>query len=211
MGQSMRILLVDGQPLFLEALSNLLRATWTDGEFVSHSAAVKGLEVWRAEAFDLALISTETLHVSGIGVQAFVMDRAPVILTSSSFEVSIMAESIRAGARGYIAKTIGSRAIIGAVEVVTNGGVCYPSEALAVLADAGAGAVRVGASRRELEILHRIEQGNSNKVIARELGLSLATVKFHVQSILRATGARNRVEAIINARRMGMLSKGGAA
>jgi DNA-binding NarL/FixJ family response regulator len=64
---------------------------------------------------------------------------------------------------------------------------------------------RVPRGKRELEILIHLERGQSNKAIARALGLSLATVKLHVQSILRSTGARNRVEAIANARRMGLL------
>ena len=150
MGPSMRILLVDGQPLFLDALSNLLRATWADGEFVSHTSAAKGLEAWRAQSFDLALISVETLNASGIGAQNFVAVGAPVVLTSSSFDAAIMSESISAGARGYIAKTIGSRAIIGAVEVVTNGGVCYPSEALSVLAGIGASSKSCIASNKAI-------------------------------------------------------------
>ncbi len=209
MGHSMRILLVDDQPLFLEALCNLLRTTWTEGEFVSHTSAAAGVEEGRGQTFDVALVNAEALDASGLGPQAYGELGAPLILTSSSFDASILSEAINAGARGYIPKTTGSRAIVGAVEVVSHGGVCYPSEALAVLAGAKAPAPRIGASRRELEILQRIEQGSSNKVIARELGLSLATVKFHVQSILRATGARNRVEAIINARRMGMLPRSG--
>jgi DNA-binding NarL/FixJ family response regulator len=60
-------------------------------------------------------------------------------------------------------------------------------------------------SKRELDVLRRLDRGCSNKMIARELGVSIGLVKLHVQAILRATGARNRTEAIVNARRLGML------
>jgi DNA-binding NarL/FixJ family response regulator len=110
------------------------------------------------------------------------------------------------GARGYVTKTMSSAAFCGAVLVVLGGGAVFPSEVL----PAQSGAViepreRVPRGKRELEILIHLERGQSNKAIARALGLSLATVKLHVQSILRSTGARNRVEAIANARRMGLL------
>jgi DNA-binding NarL/FixJ family response regulator len=52
---------------------------------------------------------------------------------------------------------------------------------------------------RELEILHEIGAGRSNKSIARALGISLHTVKFHIESVLRKLGARTRAEAVAKA------------
>jgi len=49
---------------------------------------------------------------------------------------------------------------------------------------------------RELDVLAAIGAGHSNKVIARELGISLHTVKFHIESLLRKLGARTRAEAV---------------
>lgn len=70
MGHSMRVLIVDDQPLFLEALCNLLRTTWTDGEFVSHTSAAAGVEEGRGQTFDVALVNAEALDASGLGPQA---------------------------------------------------------------------------------------------------------------------------------------------
>ncbi|MFL6620837.1 MAG: response regulator transcription factor, partial [Povalibacter sp.] len=58
---------------------------------------------------------------------------------------------------------------------------------------------RVGSNLltpRELEILNAIGAGSSNKAIARQLGISLHTVKFHVESLFRKLGARTRAEAV---------------
>ena len=52
---------------------------------------------------------------------------------------------------------------------------------------------------RELDVLNAISAGHSNKTIARELGISLHTVKFHVESIFRKLGARTRAEAVVRA------------
>jgi DNA-binding NarL/FixJ family response regulator len=52
---------------------------------------------------------------------------------------------------------------------------------------------------RELEVLAAIADGDTNKVIARRLGISLHTVKFHVESLFRKLGARTRTEALAKA------------
>jgi DNA-binding CsgD family transcriptional regulator len=52
---------------------------------------------------------------------------------------------------------------------------------------------------REIEVLGRVSAGSSNKVIARELGISLHTVKFHIESLFRKLGARTRAEAVARA------------
>ena len=53
---------------------------------------------------------------------------------------------------------------------------------------------------RQLDVLRLLAMGQSNKVIARDLGLSVSTVKVHLNTVFRALGARNRVEAVIRAR-----------
>lgn len=52
---------------------------------------------------------------------------------------------------------------------------------------------------RELDVIEAISAGLSNKAIARELGISLHTVKFHIESLLRKLGARTRAEAVAKA------------
>jgi DNA-binding CsgD family transcriptional regulator len=49
---------------------------------------------------------------------------------------------------------------------------------------------------RELDVLAAIGAGSSNKAIARDLGISLHTVKFHIESLFRKLGARTRAEAV---------------
>lgn len=58
---------------------------------------------------------------------------------------------------------------------------------------------------REIEVLQRLAEGASNKAIARQLGISAHTVKFHVTAILEKLGATSRTEAVISAVRQGLL------
>jgi DNA-binding NarL/FixJ family response regulator len=60
--------------------------------------------------------------------------------------------------------------------------------------------LRSRLSSRQLEVLRFIEMGQTNKEIAKALGISVATVKLHVQAILNVTGARNRTEAALRTR-----------
>ena len=62
----------------------------------------------------------------------------------------------------------------------------------------------VSLTPRQLQVLHLLMHGHPNKLIARALGLTEGTVKIHVAAILRALQARNRTEAVVVARRMGM-------
>lgn len=104
--------------------------------------------------------------------------------------------------------------IIAAVTAVTNGLAVVPRELLptllngASLADElpdGAGAVSVRLTARELVVLAAMADGASNKAIARRLGISIHTVKFHVAAILAKLDADSRTEAVARAAQLGLV------
>jgi DNA-binding NarL/FixJ family response regulator len=87
-----------------------------------------------------------------------------------------------------------------------DGGTYLPSRALEDVAEAPPPARpdTAGLTPRQLDVLHCLMRGEPNKVIARELGLTEGTVKIHIASILRTLQARNRTEAVIVARQLGV-------
>jgi len=100
-----------------------------------------------------------------------------------------------------------------AVESVAQGLALLPAETAASLLGASARAGVAAASGpeepltpRELEVLQLLSQGLSNKMIARRLGISEHTVKFHVSSTYAKLGASNRTEAVSHAARRGVIS-----
>jgi DNA-binding NarL/FixJ family response regulator len=204
----LRVLLIDCQPLFLDALTLALRRAWPEAEVFGAQSIAAAQEYLRLHAFDVVIANLETYRdAAPCPVEHLLAEAgaAPVIATANGVDGREAAQALAAGARGYLPKTMSGEAICGAVSVVLAGGVCVPPQALPDAIEREASHVLRPRTWRERQILSLLARGCSNKVIARELGLSVATVKLHVQSILRSTGARNRVEAIANARRKGLL------
>jgi DNA-binding NarL/FixJ family response regulator len=201
------LVLIESLPLYLDGLAAMLMAAWPSLDLARSSGAADGLAHLRARAADAVLVDLASLEDEGIALEDMVEAAQPgaVIVTDAGVEPRRIAAAIASGARGYIPKTMIGEAIRGAIVLVLSGGACFPTQALPELRAVPHARDRLPRNKRELEILARLDRGHSNKTIARELGVSVATVKLHVQSILRTTGARNRVEATLNARRMGIL------
>ena len=126
------------------------------------------------------------------------------MLTTSSDERDLV-ESLRSGARGYLLKDMEPDRLVDALAAVVGGETVVAPEMTSVLAKVvKGGKVESGLpdrfsslTPRELEILRHLAEGQSNKVIARELGITDGTVKLHVRSVLRKLGVRSRVEAAV--------------
>ncbi len=119
------------------------------------------------------------------------------------------------GASGYVTKTEPRSTIEEAIRMVAGGGIYVPREFLnpdsAPLANRGAPDARdplqVSITPRQREVLALVAQGKSNKAVARDLDLTENTVKIHVAAVLKALGVRNRTEAVMAARRLGLLEE----
>lgn len=193
----------------MDALALALRTAWPDAIVTSVSSLADGLDIVAQGGVDLVLgcfRSLEVFDMDGLRRLVSLADPAPVISISHHVEPASVGRALSAGVRGCLSKTMSGEIICNAVSVVLAGGACFPTEALSRLAQTAH--IQEGSralSERDLDVLARLARGSSNKVVARELGLSIATVKLSVQAILRVTGAKNRTEAIVNARRLGLL------
>jgi DNA-binding NarL/FixJ family response regulator len=123
-------------------------------------------------------------------------------------------EALYAGARAILPRSAGRNEISLAIKAVINGLAVLPRELLATLIN-GASPVdelldRIDAGRapltpRELEVLAAMADGASNKAIARRLGISFHTAKFHVAAILAKLDADSRTEAVTRAAQLGLV------
>jgi DNA-binding NarL/FixJ family response regulator len=201
----LRVFLVDDHRLFLSGV----RAELADrfrivGEAVDVESAVEGI---RATTPDVVLLD---VHLPGGGgktvVEAVRRDRPDVVFLALS--VSDAAEDvigvIRAGARGYVTKTISADDLAAAVARVHEGDAVFSPRLAGFVLDAfselGMGP---GASldpeldqltRREREVLRLIARGYTYKELARRLGVSVKTVETHVSSVLRKLQLSSRHE-----------------
>jgi two-component system nitrate/nitrite response regulator NarL len=222
-----RILLVDDHTLFRRGLTALLSRD--PGLQVVGDAADAGEAQRRAASLqpDIILLDNHLPGVSGIDALPALREAAPhasVLMLTISEDENDLAAALRAGACGYLLKTMEGEALASAIHRAMRGESVVANEMTGKLvavyrqaAAAPAPAVEVPAagcaadatgngtlSPRETDILRGIARGDSNKQIARDLGIAETTVKIHVQHILRKLGVSSRVQVAVIAVERGL-------
>ena len=218
MPETIRILLVDDQRLMREGLHILLELEpdlKIAGEADSGEAALKAYAELQP---DVVLMDVRMPGMDGVEATWRMRERWPaariVILTTFDDDEYVF-EGLRAGALGYLLKDVSGHDLAAAVRTVAAGGaLIQPSVAAKVLAEfariapparpADAGLAEA-LSAREVEILRLLTDGLSNREIATRLCLAEGTVKNYVTDILGKLGARDRTQAAIRARELGLI------
>jgi two-component system, NarL family, nitrate/nitrite response regulator NarL len=206
----MRILLADDHPLFAEALQTLIeRAIPASNLTVVADLGAAHRELAAEPRYDLAILD---LHMPGgdgfAGLERTLarFPDTPLLVISGAATAAEVARALELGARGFLPKTLPSKVMTAALQVVAAGGTYVPADyakSAPPAAPAGAAAgVTFGLTPREGQVLALLAHGNSNKEIARALALQEITVKLHVRNIFRKLGVRNRVEAANAAARL---------
>ena len=216
---TVRVLLVDDQALFREALATLLGVR-DDIEVVGEAA--NGDEALRRVAElapDVVLMDLRMPVLDGIAATRRIRVEHPqarvIALTTFDDDADVFA-ALRAGAVGYLLKDVSSARLVEAVQAAARDeSVLQPSVAAKVIArfarlPADDEAHRpqplvVPLSERELEVVRLLADGRSNREIAAALFLAEGTVKNHVTNVLGKLGARDRTQAALRARALGLL------
>src|SRR5262249_13466595 len=170
---------------------------------------------------DLVLLDLALPGMSGFNLIGKLHERAaslPVVVLSALEEPENVRHAINAGAMGFVPKSAATRVLIEVLQQVLEGNVTVPralqssgppvSDALPGGGDSQNSSEPDVAllTLRQLEVLSRVCQGKTNKQIATELGLSEKTVKAHVTAIFKVLGVVNRTQAVLVARRVGMIT-----
>lgn len=211
---SMNIILIDDHTLFREGLESLLNR-----RNINIIAAVgngqEGLRLAMERNPDVILLDMRMPEMDGMEVlrqlrlKGF---RNPVVMLTTSSDERDLVESLRSGAQGYLLKDMEPDQLVAALRDIVAGKTVVAPDLAPVLARVVQGDSIVPAEEdlfarltpRENEILALLAEGQSNKVIARNLGISDGTVKLHVKSILRKLGVHSRVEAAVMAVEQGI-------
>jgi two-component system nitrate/nitrite response regulator NarL len=211
----MRILLVDDHALFRVGLKGLLErkgieviAAVGDGE--------QGLRLAEEMAPDIVLLDMRMPQMDGLEVLRRLRESGqtmPVVMLTTSTDEQDLVNCLQASAQGYLLKDMEPDDLVSALRDIVEGKTVVAPDLAGVLARV----VKEGSSLpketespfstltpREREILVHLAEGQSNKVIARNLGISDGTVKLHVKSILRKLGVHSRVEAAVLAVEKGL-------
>jgi len=121
-----------------------------------------------------------------------------VVILGATLDRRICQMAYQAGAWGHLPMTGSVEMMTAAIRLIVAGGTYFPALHPMILKGselAEAPGPGASLSRRQRQVLVEIEHGRSNKDIAANLGISVPTVKLHVQAILRALDAKNRTEA----------------
>jgi DNA-binding NarL/FixJ family response regulator len=203
-GPPIRVLLCDDHSVVREGLARLLEST--DGIDVVGSAAdgEEGVAAAVALRPDVILMDLAMPNVDGVAATRRITAEAPeaqvVVLTSFSDNTRIH-DALDAGARGYLLKDAEASEVVRAIQAAARGEAPLdPRVARAVLARGTTPAGLSGMTAREREVLALLGTGLPNKAIARQLGISEATVKAHLTRVFRQIGVTDRTQAAIWAR-----------
>jgi DNA-binding NarL/FixJ family response regulator len=216
---TVRVLLVDDQALFREALGVLLDVA--DGVEIVGEAGDGAEAIAKAAELrpDVVLMDLRMPVLDGIAATRRLRVEQPEVrvlaLTTFDDDEEVFA-ALRAGAVGYLLKDVGSARLVEALHAAARGeSVLQPSVAAKLVAriasmpdDAGAARQQplvTPLSDRELAVVRLLAQGRSNREIAGELFLAEGTVKNHVTTVLTKLDARDRTQAALRARSLGLL------
>jgi two-component system nitrate/nitrite response regulator NarL len=211
---SLRVLLIDDHTLFRVGLEGLLAHRNID-VIASIGGGREGLQCAKDLKPDVVLLDMRMPDIDGIGVLKKLRDTGfqnPIVMLTTSTDERDLVESLRNGAQGYLLKDMEPDELVLALRDIVGGKTVVAPDLAPVLAKVvqGDGSLPDETSPfddltpRESEILSLLAEGQSNKVIARNLGISDGTVKLHVKAILRKLGVHSRVEAAVIAVEQGL-------
>ena len=148
----------------------------------------------------------------GVGEVRAAAPNARLMVVTALEDDGLLLDLFNLGIAGFVPKASSGAILEAAIRLVLAGGTYLPPHVIALT-----GAVAQGGSRprqaatlslthRQVQVLKKVALGASNKEIARDLGVSPATVKAHVAALIAVLGATNRMEATTKARSMGVIA-----
>jgi two-component system nitrate/nitrite response regulator NarL len=212
---SFQILLVDAHQLSREGLRRMLDGKTHHVIGVAPSLDDAADQISKGLAPDVLLYALEEMVPGDQGAIITLMRGKfldlKIVILANSVSSSLLSQAINAGVNAFLLRDMSLEALSRSIELVMLGQQIFPTQAvLALVGNRGAGptyhgkdspsepALRSrGISGREGDILRSLLNGHSNKSIARQLGISEATVKVHLKAVMRKVNAQNRTQAAV--------------
>lgn len=208
--ETIRVVVADDEPLVRAGIVGVLEADPTINVIGQASDGAAALDLMDSHTPDVMLLDIQMPRLSGLDVLKRLRaqkNRVPCLIVTTFGEDDYVMEAIRSGADGFVLKSGDPRHLLTAVHATASQGAFFSPPIARRLLDSPVveqySAYTNARSRfeqltpREQEILIRLSEGATNAEIATAFHLAPGTVKVHVSSILRTTGARNRVEAAL--------------
>ncbi|MDE3112105.1 MAG: response regulator transcription factor [Chloroflexota bacterium] len=214
-----RILIVEDHPIVAEGL----RLTLSRAEDLDVVGTARGVADARVIASDVrpdvVLLDYHLPDGTGADAARAIRETAPdavLLMLSADASDDAMLAAIEAGVSGYVVKSEAVAGIAESVRRAAAGEMLIPPTALTALLarlqqrrqqEARRAALRERLTPRETEVLERMAHALDNQAISDQLGISVATVRVHVQNVIEKLGAHSRLEAVILAQEHHLLSR----
>lgn len=204
-----KVLIADDHNVVRQGLQTFLSL---DPEIEVVGTATNGLEaVEKAQQLhpDVIILDLLMPEVNGIEATSQIKTLLPhikVLIFTSVLESDAILRALKAGANGYLLKSIQSDELCQTIKMITNGPVLLSSDVVRLLIkkNENTGSAE-SLTERETEVLRLLAEGKANKEIAHRLQLSEGTIKTHVSIILAKLGLQSRTQAALYAANAGLI------
>jgi two-component system nitrate/nitrite response regulator NarL len=209
---SSHTVLIEPSRLFRQGLKHLLAGTCFEvgTEFNTVELALEAEET--AGTPDLVISGQPVKDEAELRAIREAFPTARIVVLADDLSVDVLRAAMGGGADGYLMKDVSPEALLQSLQLVMLGEKVFPTNLASMLLDMTAApqqSIR-GLSPREQEILQALVTGASNKLIAIRLGITEATVKVHLKTLLRKIDVNNRTQAAIWAMNNGFAADGAA-
>ena len=200
-----RVLSIDDHALVREGVATIINSQ-ADMSLAGTAANGKeGIEAFCALRPDVTLMDLRLPDLSGLDVIIAIRSEFPdariIVLTTFEGDMHVQ-RALKAGARGYLLKSMPSKQMLETIRRVHAGKMCIPTEIATALAEhLGDQAL----SAREVEVLRYVAGGARNRDIAEKLFIAEETVKAHLKRIMTKLGTNDRTQSVTIAARRGMI------
>ena len=204
---AVKILLADDHPLTRAGIAEFLKREKSFELVAEADDGQKAWELIQKLKPDVALLDIRMPELDGVSVALKARNEglatAIIMLTSYDAQQYVIA-SLRAGAKGFVLKTVSPKELTNAINTVAKGGLYLDPEVASAIAEDDF--IPEQLSAREREVLLLAAKGLSSKEVAKRLFISERTVQTHLASIYDKLGSRNKTEALLLALKYGVVT-----
>lgn len=207
--KKMKILIADEHPLFRDTATRYITDIQKDSivlQVCSFTQALKVLE--KEQNIDIIVLDMDMLDLpaeQSISKLQNLSESAKIVVISSCECIDHIKKVIKTGIVGYIPRQTDLNVFKQAFENILHGHTYIPKALQDTPAETSEKFTSKKLTNRQSQVLDLIAQGKSNKQIAYEMGVSEATVKLHINALLRSLKVNNRTQAVITAQKIGLI------
>jgi len=210
--KSISILLVDDHPIVLSGIRHSLDGEFSELTIDYYESIAKATEQLKSpKLYDLIIVD---LYIPGENTFEFISSleatkpETPVIVFSATENVEDIKRAIQSGIVGIVSKSLLADELSNAVRTILDGDI-YNSEWLIEIMEQSnldnKNSIN-NLSYRQRQVLSYIDQGLTNKTVAKNMSISESTVKYHVKAIFLALGVNTRTACVYKARELGLIA-----